>query len=97
MARRPYHTARQQHLGDALDQLKAQGRLDWKWDYAKSRAIYRIRVDGNEWHEYDTRLAEHLVQAEYDDLGTRWKPVAQPGGETQLAETTAWIADFDAS
>ena len=91
MARHPYHVARQQHLGDALDDLKARGKLDWRWDYADRRAIFRIQMTGSDWIARDTRAAEQLVQAEYDKTGIRWKAVAHPGGEDQLAETLAWI------
>ena len=92
MARSPYHIARQQHLGDALDDLTSQGMLDWQWDYADRRAIYRIRKGDGVRETHDTRSAEQLVQAQYDELGTRWKAVPHPGGEKEFAETVAWIA-----
>lgn len=88
MARDPYRTARQQHLGDALDDLASSGELSWRWqyDYARSRAIFRVLVPATTERALDTRSAEDLVAAMYEAQGQRWLPVPHPGGERQLEE-----------
>jgi hypothetical protein len=96
MAHRPYHIARQQHLGDTLDELARRGRLSWRWDYANRRAIYHVTLAGQSERQLDTRAAERVVQAECDALGIRWRPVPHPGGEDQLAVVHAWINDPNA-
>ena len=94
MARHPYHIARQEHLGDALDHLRDRGRLRWRWDYANSRAIYRVTLPGEKERALDTATAERLVQRQYDELGVRWLPVPHPGGEKQRAETVRRVAEL---
>ena len=96
MARRPYRIARQQHLGDMLDELARRRRLSWRWDYAKRRAIYHVALTGEVERQFDTRAAEQLVQTECDTLGIRWRPVPHPGGEDQLAAVQSWISDPNA-
>jgi len=83
MARPPYHIARQEHVGDALDDLQRRGYLTWRWEYdnANSRAIYKITVTGEAVQTLDTKSAEGLVQHYYTQLGVRWIPVPHPGGE----------------
>jgi hypothetical protein len=61
MARRPYHIARQEHLGDALDDLQRRGLLRWQWDYANSRAIYRVTLPGEQLRTLDTATAEKVI------------------------------------
>lgn len=89
MARHPYRIARQEHLGDALDDLSQHGRLRWRWEYdsARSRAIFHIALGGEAEHPLDTRSAEGVVQSLYRDIGVRWLPVPHPGGERQRQET----------
>jgi hypothetical protein len=91
MARPPYHIARQEHLGDMLDELQTRGCLKWKWGYQASRAVFHIALEDGEFRELDTRGAEELVQRECNALGIRWCPVRHPGGERQRAEAVAWI------
>jgi len=94
MARRPYHTARQEHVGDMLDQLQQRGRLQWTWDYADSSAIYNITLEGVT-KSLGTKAAEAIAQGECDTLGIRWKPVGGNGGETDRTKTMRWINDPD--
>ncbi|HEY0691649.1 MAG TPA: hypothetical protein VGD71_21730 [Kribbella sp.] len=61
MARRPYHIARQEHLGEALDDLQRRGLLRWQWDYANSRAIYRVTLPGEQLRTLDTATAEKVI------------------------------------
>jgi hypothetical protein len=94
MARDPYHIARQEHLGDMLDELQMHGRLSWRWEYdtSRRRAIYHVdKGDGSE--ALDTRSAERLVQAECDQLGIRWRPVPHPGGQKQRETVLGWMND----
>lgn len=93
MARRPYRIARQEHLGDALDDLQRRGLLRWQWDYANSRAIYRVTLPGEQERALDTATAERLAQRQYDDLGVHRFPVPAPGGEKQRDETLRRIAE----
>lgn len=95
MARKPYRIARQQHLGDALDELERAGRLSWRWeyDYTRSRAIFHIRVPDATEQALDTRAAEKLVVAMVEAQGERWLPVPHPGGERQLEETLKRMSD----
>jgi hypothetical protein len=92
MARSPYRIARQEHVGDALDDLQARGRLAWRWAYANRRAIYNVRQDGQPERSLDTRSAEQLVSAEYQALAIPWRPVPHPGGEDQRGPVLEWIA-----
>lgn len=89
MARAPYRIARQQHLGDALDELALHGYLSWRWEYdrARSRAIFHVSLPGDIERALDTRSAEVLVQSKNKDHGFRWLPVPHPGGDRQLEET----------
>ncbi|HEX9994930.1 MAG TPA: hypothetical protein VGB14_18540 [Acidimicrobiales bacterium] len=91
MPPKPYHIARQHHLGLMLDELQQRGRLNWRWDYADRRAIYHVNRGKTGWRALDTREAEQLVQAECDALGIRWCPVKPPGGEKQRDEALRWI------
>jgi|GEM_PF-6070799 len=94
MARDPYHIARQEHLGDALDGLQARGYLTWAWDYQGRRAVYWVgEPPGTEPRSLDTRQAEDLVQRHYDALGEPWRPVPHPGGESQRSAVIQWIAN----
>jgi len=97
MARPPYRIARQEHLGDALDDLARRGRLEWRWDYdyARSRAVFHVVLPGGSERALDTRSAELLVKAHYAELGAPWLPVPHPGGERQLEETLRRMADLD--
>lgn len=94
MAGRLYHIARQEHLGDALDDLERRGLLRWQWDYANSRAIYRVTLPGEQLRALDTATAEGLAQRLYDNLGVRWFPVPAPGGQKQRDETLRRIAEL---
>lgn len=94
MARNPYLIARQEHLGDALDDLQRRGLLRWNWDYANRRAIYRVTLPDEPMRALDTAAAEEVAQRHYDVLGVRWFPVPSPGGETQRAETLRRIAEI---
>jgi hypothetical protein len=87
----PNRIARQQHLGDALDELATGGHLTWRWEYdtVRRRAIFCIAMPDATENAYDTRAAEVLVQRLNDQRGLRWFPVPAPGGEAQLAETLA--------
>lgn len=92
VARKPYRLARQQHVGDALDDLQARGLLRWRWSYVDSSAIFRVaEADGTE-RPLATRRAEQVVQRHYDQLEVPWVPVAHPGGEVQLEAAVKEIA-----
>jgi hypothetical protein len=96
MAKKPYRTARQEHLADMLDKLQRRGRLTWVWDYdvPASRAIYWVERLGTT-TQLLTQAAEELVQQECDTLGIHWLPVPHPGGETQRARILAQLAGTD--
>jgi hypothetical protein len=91
MAKPPYKIARQEHVGNMLDELRDRGRLSWRWDYEGSSAVYYVTLAGHDVRKLDTKAAEQVAQRECDALGIRWKPVPHPGGETQLADTLEWI------
>lgn len=91
MARPPYRIARQQHLGDALDDLQRRDLLEWQWDYRQSRAIFRIREPGQRWVGHVTADAEDIVSSYYGRLGEPWRPVPHPGGEGQRRAVVEWI------
>lgn len=57
MARGPYRIARQEHLGDELDDLQRRGLLLWQWDYANRQAIYRVPLPGERERPLDTAAA----------------------------------------
>lgn len=92
VARRPYRIARQEHLGDMLDELQMRRRLQWRWDYAEQRAVYHVREDEGPWRTLDTKRAEQVAQRHCDELGIPWKPVPHPGGESQRMPVAEWIA-----
>jgi hypothetical protein len=94
VARDPYKIARQEHLGDALDDLQRRGRISWSWDYdnRRSRAIYNVAEGTGASRSLDTKQAEQLVQRHHDDIGVIWRAVPSPGGETQREAVDAWIA-----
>lgn len=89
MARAPYHIARQEHLGDALDDLQRRGVLRWRWEYdwSQSRAIYHVVVGDDPERALGTADAERIAQRCYDSLAVKWLPVPHPGGERQREET----------
>src|SRR5262249_52295736 len=90
MARNPYRIARQEHLGDMLDELQRRGRLSWRWEYdkARHRAIYWVERQGPS-IPLETQAAEELAQAECDALGIRWLPVPHPAAKTDEPRPTA--------
>lgn len=94
MARPPYHIARQEHLGNALDDLAARGVLRWRWEYdaERSRAVFNVALAGEPERALDTRSAEQVVAGLYVDLGVQWLPVPHPGGERQRDEMLARTA-----
>lgn len=94
MARHPYRIARQEHVGDALDDLSQRGRLRWRWEYdlARGRAVFHIALAGEIDRALDTRSAEGVVQSLYAEIGVRWIPVPHPGGERQREETLRRMA-----
>lgn len=94
MARRPYRTARQEHLGDALDDLMRRGVLRWRWAYAGSRAIYHVEMVGESEQAHGTVEAERIVLRSFESLGVKWLPVPQPGGEPQREETLRRISEL---
>lgn len=101
MARAPFRIARQEHVGAALDDLVQRG-VVWRWrfeyDEETGTAYFDITTQkrSSELHSFTTRLttrdAEKFIQARYDELMVRWKPVPHPGGAKHLRETLAWIA-----
>jgi hypothetical protein len=92
MMEKPYHIARQQHLGSMLDSLQAMGQLTWRWDYGDRRATWWITETGRAERRFNTRGAEELVQRVCDEERIVWRPVPHPGGTDQLRDTEAWIA-----
>ena len=90
MAKDPYRTARQEHLGDMLDELQQRRLLEWHWAYdtAKKRAIYCIaQPPGQDKRKFDTRRAEGLAANLCQQQGIAWLPVPNPGGEEERDET----------
>ena len=71
MVERLYRSARQRHIGDALDKLAELGRLMWRWDYnvETRRAIYHVALTDKAESALDTRRAETVVQNEYHLIG----------------------------
>lgn len=82
-----YRIARQEHLGDFLDELQAADFITWVWSYRDSSAEYTITEPGKEPRLYGTREAEKLAERYAAMTGQVWFPVPSPGGRTQLAET----------
>ena len=80
MPRAPYHIARQEHLGDALDGLMARGALRWRWEYdlARSRALYHVAIGDEPERTLHTADAEQVVSRCFDALGEKWLPVPPP-------------------
>lgn len=78
-----------------LDDLQSQGVLSWQWKYdnARSRAIYIISVEGGARRTYETKPAEELVLTLCADRGIVWEPVPHPGGRKQLEETLQRIEE----
>lgn len=91
-ARRPYKTHRQQHLGDFLDVLQAQGWLVWERATEDSPTVFLIREIGSPPRQYRTWDAETVAQRVADREGILWLPVPYPGGLDQYKETMAQIA-----
>lgn len=91
-ARVPYKTHRQQHLGDFLDVLQAQGWLAWEWGTEDGPTVFLIREIGSPPREYRTWEAETLAQRIADREGILWLPVPYPGGLDQYNQTRAQIA-----
>lgn len=95
MSGNPYRIARQEHLGDALDDLAHRGLLTWEWDYdvPAARAVYRVRLPHDDRPRVlDTKAGEQLVKQAYDGIDVPWLPVPSPGGRKQAEETRARIA-----
>lgn len=90
-AREPYRTHRQQHLGDFLDFLQAQGWLSWEWGNEESPTIFYIAERGAPPKAYRTWEAESVVQRIADREGLLWLPVPYPGGLDHYNETLARI------
>jgi NAD-dependent dihydropyrimidine dehydrogenase PreA subunit len=87
MTKPPYHIARQEHLGDALDALAARELITgWRWDYdvPNRRALYWITEPGQPERRYETKPAEQLALKYTGKHGSTWKPVPHPGGVDQL-------------
>ena len=83
----PYRIARQEHLGDFLDELQTAGLIDWVWSYRGSSAEYTITEHGKQPRLYGTREAELLAERYAARAATVWFPVPNPGGRNQLTET----------
>ena len=83
----PYRIARQQHLGDFLDELQAAGFIAWVWSYSGSSAEYTITEPGKEPQLYGTLDAERLASRYSATTRRVWLPVPSPGGQAQLIET----------
>jgi hypothetical protein len=100
MPRRPYHIARQEHLGDVLDRLQDLSLITWKWDYEvrKGResgsAVYWVTEPGRRRRKLDTKRAEELALRLCQQESIVWLAVPHPGGETQRAETLRKIEDL---
>lgn len=93
MARSPYHIARQEHVGDFLDELQARGLLTWEWRYdtPNSTALYFVTLPGQPRKRYLTKEVEGLAQSIANDQQIVWVPVKHPGGVNQLAEAEQLI------
>lgn len=92
VAREPYRTHRQQHLGDFLDLLQSHGWVSWEWGNEDSPTVFLIAERGLPAREYRTWEAETLVQRIADREGIPWLPVPYPGGLDRYNETMAKIA-----
>jgi hypothetical protein len=94
MPKSPYRIARQEHLGNMLDQLQGLGLLTWEWGYENHSAVYWIAEIGHQRRKFDTRRAELLALKLCEQQGIVWLPVPHPGGEVQLAVTLRNIEDL---
>jgi len=94
MAQYPYRIARQEHIGDMLDEFQNMGLVGWRfyYDSHKSTAYYYISVANRPEDRYDTKSVEVFVQNLCDREGIIWRPVPHPGGEEQRNKIQAWIA-----
>lgn len=94
MAKSPYRTARQEHVGDMLDELRDLGLLVWDWAYENSRAIYWVTESGRDKRKLDIKKAEKLVLELCNQQAIVWLPVPHPGGEDLRAETQRKMAEL---
>lgn len=90
---RRYITARQEHLGNALDYLQFHGKLRWHWQYdaTSKRAIFHIEEGGRPYEPFHIWQAEDVAQEHLKQMGVVWFPVKPPGGQAQLEETLTLI------
>lgn len=94
MARSPYRIARQEHVGDMLDELQDLGLLDWYWDYENSSAVYWVTESGRSIRKLGTKQAEKLVLKLCKQQAIVWLPVPPPGGADQRATTLRKMAEL---
>jgi hypothetical protein len=94
VARSPYRIARQEHVGDMLDELQDLGLLDWHWDYENSSAVYWVTESGQSKRKLGTKQAEELVLKLCKQQAIVWLPVPPPGGEDQRANTLRKMAEL---
>lgn len=100
MPRRPYRIARQEHLGNMLDQLQDRGLLTWAWDYefrhghGTGSAVYWVTEAGQRKRKLDTKRAEELVLELCRRQGIVWLAVPHPGNESLRRETLRKIEEL---
>jgi hypothetical protein len=94
VARSPYRIARQEHVGDMLDELQDLGLLDWRWAYENSSAVYWVTESGRGKRKLGTKKVEELVLELCRQQAIVWLPVLPPGGEELRAETLRKIAEL---
>ncbi|MGO4584198.1 hypothetical protein AB4Z38_09985 [Arthrobacter sp. 2RAF6] len=92
--KKPYHIHRQMHLGDFLDELAAQGSLEWTWEYDQEnhKALFHITEPGKQRKRYFIKSAEDIASRLAYQKGIAWLPVPHPGNEDRYQQTQEKIA-----
>lgn len=93
-AREPYRTHRQQHLGDFLDRLQANGLITWELGKEDSPTLFRIAEVDSQPISYRTWEAEALAADIARREGIPWLPVPYPGGLDVYNETVSQIKEM---
>ncbi|MET1086621.1 MAG: hypothetical protein ABWY04_05820 [Arthrobacter sp.] len=90
---KPYRLHRTWHLAGMLNTLTERGELSWKYSYdnENSRALFAIKLPGQEGRTLHTKDAEGIAQTLADKLKIAWRPVPHHGGEEQWKRTVAEI------
>lgn len=86
---KPYQLHRTWHLAKMLNTLTERGELSWKYSYdnENSRALFAIKLPGQESRTLGTKDAEGVAQTAANKLKIVWKAVPHHGGEIQWRRT----------